>query len=371
VPRELARPAAAQLVVDPGRPPVDTWQQHGAPAAERLSVGPQAAEGRDDVKIGLFRNGTKQDSQIKCAYAGCKDAVSLKKASRTRGKMNGTSIELNFAGLSDPQIYEAPSTQSQGEDFPPEEVLNVRWFRLDFFAQHPDLGSVQLGLRKTPHSLGRVQSFSHYAFDASKVYVDTVGVRSAGRFFPAHNYNQFYFQIDVPKLGLQFVSDKPVENAAVIDRIPPINSEYAFKSPVKFQSLGTQAPVEFNLEECQLGMATLLNVGIEVVEFRKISDTRSNLSLRLTNNSDSDEVQIAVLSESLCNITCFPNRTFIDVTRSPAQVDLEIDISNAEPPGTLTLEAILLRPYESRGSNNVLLDYEELRAGVLIPSLPR
>ncbi|WP_141507421.1 hypothetical protein [Rhizobium sp. H4] len=190
--------------------------------------------------IGHYRFAPLSDFQVTCAYAGCADYISLAKGSVIMVDIGGTKHEMFLAGLSDPSVYNPPRTASSGADLPVDRRVDIRWFRLDFAGRHPLLGEIEVGLAAGPHaknrSRGQVNSMSGANYSAANLYKPTA-VQPSGAFFPALNENEFYFQIYSHLLDEIFVSDKPVRNQAIIDRMPPLDSEYSFKEPVTFRPL--------------------------------------------------------------------------------------------------------------------------------------
>ena len=61
----VARPASAQLVVDPGRPPVDTWLQHGRPQLSAHPLG--GVKTTDDIPEICSRASTSSSRPRKAA----------------------------------------------------------------------------------------------------------------------------------------------------------------------------------------------------------------------------------------------------------------------------------------------------------------
>ncbi len=326
------------------------------------------------MRLGLYRFAPQSDFQIKCAYAGCKDNVSLAKSARIVMRVGDQDHEVGMAGLSDPIVVEPPQTRLAGADIPVDRTLDMQWFRLDFVGYNEMLGDIEVGLARHPNARfrtkGQVVSLSNLKLRSDRIYMKSPAPAPTGTFFPALNDNEFYFQIVSRKLNEVFLSDEPVRNQAVISRMPPLESEYEFKEPVRFAPQNNPNLPLLDIIECRVGMATLQNVELAVEKFVKTGPTTATLGVTALNRSTTENVQICVMCESASNIAATPRRQFIKLDRDPVTFVIDLDTRKAFAEGTVTIQVILFEPFKSRGSNNLIIDRSEIERGAFDETLP-
>lgn len=301
---------------------------------------------------------------IQCAYSGC---ASRTKAMRVNVSVGPLSRRVAFAGITAPRFEEPPVTSALGADLPSDTILRLRWDRLSFYGQDSVLGAVNIHI-DTARSLGRVRSLSGAATQSFASWLDAKP--TGGTFFPAVNENRLYFTVEVPRFGIVAKNDSPVVNGAVINAIPPQGEEYRLQNPVAFRSTSRFMPLTVTLEDCQMAMSVLQAIRLEVVSLQKLADDVARLTVRAYNESSVDAVQICVVSHSPCNIQVSPTPAFISLDRSPAKVELTLDLSRASPPGAVLIGFVLVEPYESPGANQLIIDYDEIRLGRIEAGVP-
>ncbi|PDV87740.1 hypothetical protein CO652_13530 [Rhizobium sp. H4] len=118
-------------------------------------------------------------------------------------------------------------------------------------------------------------------------------------------------------------------------------------------------------------MAALRNIELSVNSFTKTGNNGAQLVVSALNKSDADDVEICIMCESASNISAAPRRQFLQLDRSPSTFSINFDTSTASWNGTVTVQVVLYKPFESRGSNNMIIDKSEIEAGILDPSLPQ
>lgn len=209
----------------------------------------------------------KHEFEIKCAYSGCDGT----KRNKIMAKMLGFNIELSLAGLTQPYFEDALRSKNNGGDLSADSVLRVKWNRLNFFTDHWFLGRVEINMR-TLESAGRVWSLENPSLTNAPAWLGDLP-KSTGSFFPAYNENHLYFSVSIPRFGLTFENKEPVVNGAVINEIPPLGTNYKMKQPAVFKATNRFLPLSVVIEECQMAMATLKNIKLEVVEFVKLENS--------------------------------------------------------------------------------------------------
>ncbi|HLY80667.1 MAG TPA: hypothetical protein VKQ70_14900 [Caulobacteraceae bacterium] len=271
--------------------------------------------------------------------------------------------QLNFAGATFPRFEDPPITSSRGADLPRDTVLRVKWDRLTFFGRDSILGPIVISLKNKP-SLGRVTSLSSHDLDRSKIWIELPRLSAEhDSFFPAYNENALYFEMRVPRFSAIFENEFPVQNAAVVSHIPPEGVDYFLKAPVTFQRTAGWIPIDISIVECQMAMSTLKDIEITVKNFSKSGPNASTVRIECLNTSEFDQVEVGVIFDSTCNIQSKSLPMFLTLGRSPVEVSVELDISQATPPGFIVVAFVLMKPLVSPGSSRLTIDYDEIRLG--------
>ena len=282
----------------------------------------------------------------------------------------GLKIPLSFGGLTEPYFEDAYRTTTNGADLHPDTILRVRWKRLEFFSEHHVLGPIEIKMI-TDKSTGRVQSLSRTQPLISVAWLPDAVPLASQTFFPAVNENRLYFQISLPKLGLQFENEDPVVNGAFINQIPPLSTLYRLQDPVRFSSTNSLVPLSMTLENCRMAMAVLRSIKLEVESLTKTGENNSSLVVLATNQSTEDHVRLAVRPFSASNIKVSTLNWFLDVDRLPSRIQFDVDISKSMPASILYLAFMIIEPFENLSSNTLAIDYEELRAGQQMDGFPQ
>lgn len=325
------------------------------------------------MKTGVYRSrppelmgpGMKTD-EIACAYAGCRDGVGFKKSASVAAKFAGRDVSLKFGGFTDPILERPVVSNARFSDLPPDEIIGLGWRRMQFFSNHPEIGDISFEMRVDgPPSRGRIISLSNGRIGNLDTFSDFSGLHATGNFFPAINENEIYFRVKIPSIKKTFISHKPLRNSSVVTEIPPLNVDYHFAEPLEFVSEDGDGTT-FTIEDCIISITILKNVTMEVHSISALSSEITEIQLLLTNTSDVEDVTIAIFGESTAGIRAMPAKQIISLSRESKIVKLNCDHSLAKPPGTLTIGAILIEPYESRGSNNMIFDLQELRLAKIL-----
>lgn len=203
-------------------------------------------------------------------------------------RVRGIPIQANLGGVAVASFPEV--TEVALADLEPGGTFGVEWDDAFFYGEHPMLGPMHVRLRANDMLPGTVMTRGTVQSQAPGAGVLASPPAS---FFPAININSFYWRISLPRLGATMDSAEPLENSAVIDTIPPINSVYKLTRPVTFtvnrarsKSMLAKVVPEVVVESCSVKLQELKHLNTAILVD---SDTPDKVTFRLLFKNESTE----------------------------------------------------------------------------------
>lgn len=192
-------------------------------------------------------------------------------------------FEVQFIGTGVAVI--PSSTQKVFDVNDATDSVEMLWYQNRFIGRHWLLGDFKIDLAEDKDSKGNIS-----VIDKPKIGSNVV------------NTNEFYFDFQFKRFpSLNMANVTPILNNAVVSGIPPIGSVFKLLAPVtnKFEfKFGSNrvidkedAPtriVQFN--QCDIVVFPERNVGIELIEQRKLSDNSYDVTVEIENITDVEAV---------------------------------------------------------------------------------
>lgn len=205
----------------------------------------------------------------------------------------GIERKLNMAGMalarfpyrSDDQLRALPA----GDEF------SVVWDDAIFVGRDAILGEVTAQMAR-PHNSGDTRGMVR---SLASPLAEPTPEAEGFDFFPAVNENEFFFDFNIPRLGIVMTSNLPIINSATIKEIPPFGSTYELHAPVGYQAdrkrsglLGLVSP-KVVIKTCNVRLQ--VEGGVEcALELVLETDTIARFRASLLNVSNADKLDVTL-----------------------------------------------------------------------------
>ena len=170
----------------------------------------------------------------------------------------------------------------------PDSELELRWRDGRFLGRHWLLGDVHAEMRSTT-------SAREPGEDPSGGVVQPIGrrdpSRASGGFFPAHNENRLWFTFRFPRLRLAFEHEEPVRNAAEITQIPPYGTPFPLREPGWLRELRWRW-LKLRIAACVVRTMAEEHLQADVVDIRRVAPDVVDVDVDVSNRSPVGTVQV-------------------------------------------------------------------------------
>lgn len=284
---------------------------------------------------------TAADDLIRCP-AGCVNGEDFIRGGVIKAKALGLPIHLLAGGFMETKVIDRRTRSPiRHRDLSSATELEIIWTKCKFLARHLVLGDIHVELDEQ-----RGPSRGTVIPAARRRGGDQPG------FYPAHNRNELYFAIRIPRLGAIYRSKAPIVNEAQIDAIPPIGVPYPLARPVAYAPNRRCLP-SLEIVSCVVRMMNEERLQL-TTEHASVTAGFGRVDVRIDNTSGRSPVQVFWHVKTPDGITARPQEGLLSLGRQPARVRIELDGRGHPGEAEITVSAGIIDPADvpgARGEN--------------------